>query len=116
MPYISNKEGRRDQISEQLFLEIDKKGELNFIICQVIQEFLAGLEDDSEGFKIGYDVLSDVAGVLGDVQHEFRRCVMDKYEDKKREENGDVWWINERLNEPGTMDKGGVWAFKIEND
>ena len=93
MPYLSNKEGRRDQIMEGYFHDLKSKGELNFLICDVIQQYIAV----AGNHKMSYDLLSDVAGVLADVQHEFRRCVMDPYEDKKSEENGDVWWINERL-------------------
>lgn len=92
MPYIDNHLGRRQEIQDTVFLSLDEKGELNFLICDIVQTYLA-----SRQHRPNYNMLSDVAGVLADVQHEFRRCVMDPYEEKKRQENGDVWWINERL-------------------
>ena len=60
------------------------KGDLNYCITQLVLAYV-----EHHGKR--YDTLSDVTGVLNDVKVEFERRVVAPYEDKKIEENGDVY-------------------------
>lgn len=60
------------------------KGDLNYLISS-----LAKLYVDKHGTS--YSVLNDVVGVLGAANMEFYRRVVVPYEDKKIEQNGDVY-------------------------
>lgn len=85
MPYI--KEERRTAIDSavlELNHYIDGPGELNYAITKLCLKYL------EEGV-FGYSTLSAVRAVLHDVHDEFYRRVMVPYEEKKREENGDVY-------------------------
>jgi hypothetical protein len=88
MPYI--KQSERDELDpaiENLALYLNgrsnQKGNLNYAITKLIH-----LHIESVGKK--YDTLSDVHGVLADVQAEFYRRVVAPYEEFKIHENGDV--------------------------
>jgi hypothetical protein len=79
MPYIApEKRGYRTQLTPKT------AGELNYAITCLILEYL-----DRAGER--YETLNAIDGVLGLVQHEFRRRVIDPYEDKKIAENGDIY-------------------------
>jgi len=80
MPYIT-KERRRDLFSGDF---AKTPGELNYAITQLVL-----------GYKIddppSYTYYNEVIGVLECVKLELYRRMVAPYEDKKREENGDVF-------------------------
>lgn len=64
------------------------EGDLNYIITKILMMVLDG------SFRIkpaSYRDLNLILGVLEAVKQEFYRRVVAPYEDKKREENGDVY-------------------------
>ncbi len=62
-------------------------GELNFIISDVIDNYIL----DNEG--VSYNRINEVIGVLECAKLELYRRIAAPYEDKKKEENGDVYTI-----------------------
>lgn len=86
MPYIKQK--RREAI-----LAGEKPqdaGELNFAITVLVDNYLK----DKGGIR--YSQLNEVIGAMDCAKLEFYRRVAAPYEDKKIEENGDVYRSNER--------------------
>lgn len=81
MPYI-NKE-RRSELDAYPYAET--KGELSYLITMSSLDFL----ERKNGYS--YDDLADVVGVLELTKQEFIRRMVNFYEDKKIEENGDVY-------------------------
>lgn len=76
MPYISNR------------LEVMDNGpmtagELNFVLTREILDFI--------GEDYRYDNINEVIGVLECCKMELYRRIAAPYEDKKKEENGDVY-------------------------
>jgi hypothetical protein len=63
--------------------EIKAKGDLNFVICELIGELIL------KG-KIGYTEISNWIDTLPDAEDELRRRLLHPYEDDKKFENGDV--------------------------
>jgi len=61
-----------------------KPGELNFLISELVDNYLMGR-------GVSYTSLNEVIGVLACVQAEIYRRVAAPYEDKKQSENGDVF-------------------------
>lgn len=59
-------------------------GELNYVITVIITEYLK-----RKGLR--YQQINDVVGALEGAKAEFYRRVVVPYEDKKIEENGDVY-------------------------
>lgn len=59
-------------------------GELNFIIVQVIEEYRRTMGD-------GYRTFSEITGALECSKLEFYRRVVAPYEDRARDENGEVY-------------------------
>jgi hypothetical protein len=59
------------------------KGEMNYIVTRLILAWVR-----TRG--INYDTLSDGAAVLNDARDEFVRTMIAPYEQRKREENGEV--------------------------
>ena len=85
MPY-TNQEARTDNMLdaiECLADEIQVKGDLNFTICELVAQLIL-----KKG--VGYTTMSEWIDTLPDAEYELRRRLLDKYEDKKIEENGDV--------------------------
>jgi len=82
MPYI--KEERRKDLDKYDLVPRDP-GELNYTIIQDILEYL-GLKDE-----LHYADYNEVIGVLECVKQELYRRLIAPYEDKKKEENGDVF-------------------------
>ena len=82
MPYITKEE--RDFLLSGL-MEPNNAGQLNFRITQLISEYVKG-----KG-KLNYQLINDVYGALEGAKLEFARRVVNGYEDKKIEENGDVY-------------------------
>jgi hypothetical protein len=89
MPYI--KEERRTHLIKHNGLGLDIKtreitspGELNFVITSVINDYL-------EGAALNYTAINDAIGVLECAKLELYRRVAAAYENKKIEQNGDVY-------------------------
>ena len=59
-------------------------GVLNYKITLLLIEYYTTL-------GLSYTVANDIVGVLDNAKHEFQRRILDPYEDKKRQENGDVY-------------------------
>lgn len=81
MPYI--KEDMRDDIREDPSI-IESAGELNFYISDLLKNVV---EDWGES----YATYNEIIGVLECVKLELYRRKITPYEDKKIEENGDVY-------------------------
>lgn len=82
MPYITP--DRRQRIHKDMSPE--NAGELNYLITRFCQYFL-----EESCAKIGYDELNAVVGVLECVKQELYRRMVVPYENKKIEQNGDVY-------------------------
>ena len=80
MPYIDDK--RRHQVI--LNGDILTAGELNFYITSVILDYLTAHGES-------YQTYNDILGVLSAIPQELYRRKIAPYEDKKIEENGDVY-------------------------
>lgn len=63
-------------------------GELNYVITELIQDYLWMKNDES---RIGYADLNEVIGVLESCKLEFYRRLCAMYEDSKMAENGDCY-------------------------
>lgn len=81
MPYITPK--ARAEL-EKYQLAIEDAGELNFLLTRLIMRYA-----NVQGLK--YKTINDILGALEGAKMEFYRRVVVKYEDSKREENGDVY-------------------------
>ena len=87
MPYI--KKGDRAEIDVELdallnALDSTNAGELNYVITRVLTNHLRFQ-------KVGYTELNKLIGVLECAKLELYRRLAAPYEDKKIEENGDVY-------------------------
>ena len=95
MPYITSE--RRAILDESFSLwnrlriqKINTEGELNYVISTIVARYVDEQKlAYAEGF--GYKNLNAIMGVLDHVAHEFKRRVVDLYEDKKIKENGDIY-------------------------
>lgn len=83
MPYI--KQDRRPLVETQGPVSA---GDLNYIITMIIQDFL-----DSDPT---YSDFNEVMGALECCKLELYRRMVVPYEDKKIEENGDVYYVEQR--------------------
>lgn len=83
MPYISSKDKQQMQELEGT-LTIDSKGVLNYAISQLLAHYV--MENGKS-----YQTLSDCISACDDAKEEFRRRVLNPYEDRKIEENGDIY-------------------------
>jgi len=79
MPYIT----KEDQDKCSCKTGPTNAGELNYMIHQVIDEFL-------EKQPVNYQSLNDIIGVLECAKMELYRRIIAPYEDQKKEMNGDV--------------------------
>lgn len=85
MPYIKQEERPRlDMLINKLSMEIASPGQLNYIITSLIKEYMY-----EQG--LSYANIASVTGVINNVKDEFYRRVAVPYENKKIEENGDVY-------------------------
>ena len=90
MPYIDK--GIRKNLNPHiasLSKEINTIGNLNYCITKLCLNFL-------KRSTISYVSLNEIPGVLECVKLEFYRRILSVYEDKKCDENGDVY-IDEEL-------------------
>ena len=62
-----------------------RKGAFNYFVCRLFMNTF-GINNEQSG----YTDISDALAVFGDMEHEIRRRVLDKYEDKVIIKNGDV--------------------------
>ena len=86
MPYIKSAAARRafdHALIDLNYESIDGVGELNYIITRLISNYL--------GPQMDYERLNSIIGVLECAKQEFYRRVVAPYEDKKIEDNGDVY-------------------------
>lgn len=81
MPYIS-KESRKDIWETQR--PPDSPGELNYLLTNICLQYV-------DYNTPGYTIYNDVIGALEACKLEFYRRAVAPYEDKKIEENGDVY-------------------------
>jgi hypothetical protein len=81
MPYIDKE--RRKELSVSL-PEPGTAGELNYVICMIAMKYI-------DKKKQSYQTYNDVIGVLECAKAEMYRPLVTPYEDKKIEENGDVF-------------------------
>jgi len=82
MPYI--KKERRDDLLDMIGKPAQTPGELNFLVTSLIKDYI-------EVKGLNYQTINDIKGALGCAWDEFYRRKGIPYEDKKIEENGDVW-------------------------
>lgn len=88
MPYLTEKErARLDGAILLLARKLYTKGEVNYAVTKLTHlwiEYLISLDKKNyETLSKGYDVLSEAAG-------EYKQAVLDRYEAKKRIENGAI--------------------------
>lgn len=76
MPYLTQESRTK--------IRLASSGQLNYIIHQIIDEYL---EDNG----LSYETLNSILGVLTAVQLEIYRRLAAPYEDRKKDENGDVY-------------------------
>jgi hypothetical protein len=83
MPYINDREGRRELV-EPLSAEAANAGELNFQVTCLVRDYL-------RIHGLSYQTCNDIVGALDNAKDEFKRRIQNPYEDRKIEENGDVY-------------------------
>jgi hypothetical protein len=81
MPYI--KQEARDEIINGRKMA-ENPGELNYLLSELVYQYF----QDNGG---NYQAINDVVGALEGAKLEFYRRVAAPYEDRKIEENGDVY-------------------------
>lgn len=86
MPYISPP--RRQQLSAQPWPETP--GELNYIVTAACLRYLYN-KPSGELKKPNYEAFNSVVGVLECAKQELYRRAIAPYEDKKKEENGEIY-------------------------
>jgi hypothetical protein len=88
MPYLKQDDRNRFwELEAALTFAFHKHstpGELNYVITKVLQEFVTAR-------GLCYAALNDAVGAVEAAKLEFYRRAVARYEDKKIEENGDVY-------------------------
>jgi hypothetical protein len=82
MPYIGRYR-RKELLEETIHNGPLDAGELNFVLSTVIASYVIRR-------NLSYAACNDVVGALDSCKEEFRRRVINPYEDKKIKENGDL--------------------------
>jgi hypothetical protein len=84
MPYIKQEDrnalGNRDP---------KNAGELNYLLTQIVLEYLIGNKETN--YNANYQRYNDAMGALEGCKLELYRRAIAPYEDKKIQENGDVY-------------------------
>jgi len=83
MPYIKP-ERRPDVFPNNPYMTPTNAGELNYAITSIVIDYL-------EVHGLSYNTINEIVGALECAKQEFYRRVAIPYEDKKIEENGDVY-------------------------
>ncbi len=83
MPYIP-KEDRVKIDAALSLLAIDETGHLNYAVTKLIHNYM------NSRYKVSYETLNGLVGVLECAKQEFLRTVVGPYEEEKRKENGDI--------------------------
>ena len=84
MPYITNKEKEKFiKLINNLVIYINSKGDLNYVICELVGQYIAQT-------GVSYTKMSEKIDAVHDAETELRRRLLDPYEDKKIIDNGDV--------------------------
>ena len=83
MPYIKQDDRRVVDIVLDVPV-MENAGELNYVLTRVIKDYL-------EQFGSSYKTMNDIVGALEGAKAEFQRRIVAPYEDRKIEENGDVY-------------------------
>jgi len=83
MPYIKQDE-REELFTNAEYNLPENPGQLNFMLSQICINYIDHIGKN-------YQHLNDVVGALECAKQEFIRRVVNPYEDKKREINGDVY-------------------------
>jgi hypothetical protein len=85
MPYIKDED--RTRLGLSYFLHEDcpqTAGELNYLFTLLALQYM-----NKKG--LCYQTINDIIGALEGAKAEFQRRVVGPYENKKRDENGDVY-------------------------
>ena len=89
MPYIST--GARDQlkslprsVTQPIQRSAMNAGELTYQITEVIQAYL-------RANGLSYQSIAEILGSLRGAELDLERRIITPYEEKKQEDNGDVW-------------------------
>jgi hypothetical protein len=64
---------------------IGSKGDLNYAICELVGRLIM-----RDGERISYRSISEWIDAVHGAERELTRRILDPYEDKKKQENGDV--------------------------
>jgi hypothetical protein len=84
MPYIKDEDKEKfDNGIEQIAAFINAKGDLNYVICELVGRLIT-----RDG--IGYTTISNWLDGVHGAEVELRRRILDRYEDYKIIGNGDV--------------------------
>jgi len=85
MPYIPDED--RTRLGIAYFMHEDcpnTAGELNYLFTMLAKQYV-------EKKGLSYQVINDIIGAFEGAKAEFQRRVVGPYEDKKIEDNGDVY-------------------------
>lgn len=82
MPYINPQ--RKSELAAAGHGASETPGELNYLITMLVEDYRAYHGNS-------YTTFNDIVGALDNAKDEFRRRVQHPYEDRKCEENGDVY-------------------------
>lgn len=74
----------RDDIGVIMGLACDNGGDLQYMLAVAIDTYIT-----RHGLR--YQNCQDIMGALAGALHEFQRCVVDPYEEKKIKDNGPVY-------------------------
>jgi len=92
MPYIKKKDRKKFNASiDELIELIQEKGELNYVICEIVSGLLLK-------YSIGYERISEWIDAVDGAENELRRRILDPYEELKIIENGDLQLLVKVLN------------------
>jgi len=84
MPYIT-----QEDREEMVWRSPENAGELNYILTRIVLEYLTSNPETS--YKANYQRYNDAMGALEGCKLELYRRAIAPYEDKKIQENGDVY-------------------------
>ena len=88
MPYIKQADRTAANIAP------NTAGELNYAITKLVVEYVAWQIHARKLTEANYNLHNEIMGVFASAQAEYyRRCVA-PYEDRKRVENGDVYYAS----------------------